>query len=498
MIGLGCIYPQQLCLITGSSHLHCVVTSKPTTAKGTWGAYRGAPLKGTNFAEGGQSSTGSIIRWAKTLFGAQDLEYKVLDDEAAMVSPGCDGLIALETFQGARTPVTDPLARGALLGLTLSHSRAHIWRALMEAVCFGTRGCIDGLEKAGHLCNEIIISGGTTRSQMWLQMHADVTNKQVVLCENIDAPLLGCAILASVVAGIHENVQEAVKNMVRQSKIVKPNPDTAKQYERIYNDVYKKVSPSVQPVIHSFASLRGGHSENNRDSHVLKRAEVIVSPSLLACDWANMETEIRRCLAANLNRLHIDIFDGVSLDSPDAFTFGPQMVKAMRTISDDIILDIHLCVHKPTRFVESMSKAGASRIIFQWEAIHDLEEAKKFVEDIINHSMTCGVSINPETDIEQIFPLLSSTGNDIDTINVLGVNPGFGGQTLQHHSLEKVSKLRSFVDENGLDINIIIDGGVNDKTAAAVKQAGANILVAGSYLFNCKEIEEGSKLLLSS
>ena len=69
MIGLGCIHPKQLCLITGSSHLHCVVTSEPNTAPGTWGAYRGAPLPGTNFAEGGQSSTGSIIRWAKALFG---------------------------------------------------------------------------------------------------------------------------------------------------------------------------------------------------------------------------------------------------------------------------------------------------------------------------------------------------------------------------------------------------------------------------------------------
>lgn len=337
-----------------------------------------------------------------------------MDDEAAKIKPGCDGLIALETFQGSRTPVTDPLARGALVGLTLSHTRAHIWRALMEAVCFGTRACIDGLENAGHLCDEIIIAGGTTRSLLWLQMHADVTNKPVVLCENTDSPLLGCAILASVVAGVHENVQDAVKEMVRESRRVEPNVDMAKEYERIYNDVYTNLSPSVQPIVHSIASLRGG--DMNRGQ------QVIVSPSLLACDWGNIESEIRRCLDANLNRLHIDVFDGVSLNSPDAFTFGPQMIKAMRSVSEEVILDIHLCVDRPSRFVESLSRAGASRIIFQWEAMYDINQAKEFAQDIVDHSMSCGISINPETNASEIFPLLE-TGL-CDTVNVLGVNPG--------------------------------------------------------------------------
>ena len=386
-------------------------------------AYRGAPLPGINFAEGGQSSTGSIIRWAKALFGAKDIEYKVLDDEASNIQPGCDGLVALETFQGSRTPVTDPRARGCLLGLTLSHSRAHIWRALMEAVCFGTRACVDGLEDAGHLCNEIIIAGGTTRSDLWLQMHADVTNKQVVLCENIDAPLLGCAICASVVAGVHDNVQDAVKSMVRVSRRVKPNKDAAKKYDTLYKEVYKKVSPSVRPVIHSIANLRGGAIMQEKQEEITSmRRDVSVCPSLLACDWANIEKEIRRCIAANLTRLHIDVFDGVFLDSPDAFTFGPQMIKAMRSVSDEIVLDIHLCVDRPSRFIPSMANAGASRITFQWEAMNGFDDAKVMAQKIINQSMKCGVSINPETDVAEIMPLIE-TGL-VDTINVLGVNPG--------------------------------------------------------------------------
>ena len=99
MIGLGCTSPGQLCLITGSSHLHCVVSSTSLTAPGIWGAYKGSPLPGICFAEGGQSSTGSIIRWLRDILGQQGVSYKDLDREAVSIPPGCDGLIGLETFQ---------------------------------------------------------------------------------------------------------------------------------------------------------------------------------------------------------------------------------------------------------------------------------------------------------------------------------------------------------------------------------------------------------------
>ena len=254
MIGLGCIHPGQLCLITGSSHLHCVVSSLPATAPGIWGAYKGSPLPGISFAEGGQSSTGSIIRWARDILGQSNVEYKVLDNEADSIPPGSDGLVALETFQGSRTPVTDPLARGALVGLTLSHTRAHIWRALMESVAFGTRGCLEGLEKAGHKCDEIIIAGGVTRSDKWLQIHADVTGKPIVVCEFSDAPLLGCAILASVSAGVHDSVESAVAHMVRQSKRIEPSEKATKIYNDLYNNVYSRLSEAARPIAHSIAA----------------------------------------------------------------------------------------------------------------------------------------------------------------------------------------------------------------------------------------------------
>jgi ribulose kinase len=264
MIGLGTVKPGQTCLITGSSHLHCMVTSNPgSSSPGTWGAYRGAPLPHLNFIEGGQSSTGCLIRWVRDLTCPGGGSYKTLDEEASAIPPGCDGLVALETWQGSRTPHTDPLARGALLGLTLSHTRAHIYRSLLEAVCYGTRSCLDALEEAATSSsstesNEVVIAGGATRSDLWLQLHADITGRTFVLNENADGPLLGCAILASVGAGIYSSVEEAVQNMVRRERRIAPRTDTKKVYNRLYEEVYMKVRPSVTNVFHALANLRGG------------------------------------------------------------------------------------------------------------------------------------------------------------------------------------------------------------------------------------------------
>lgn len=137
--------------------------------------------------------------------------------------------------QGSRTPHTDPLARGAFVGLTLSHTRAHMFRAIMESVCYGTRACFDALEAAsqqhseltstsgtGIKSEEVVIAGGATRSPLWLQLHADITGKTFLLNENTDGPLLGCAILASVGAGIYGSVDEAVKRMVRRERRIEP------------------------------------------------------------------------------------------------------------------------------------------------------------------------------------------------------------------------------------------------------------------------------------
>ena len=483
IVGLGCTQPGQLCLITGSSHLHCVISSTSSTAPGTWGAYKGAPLPGICFAEGGQSSTGSIVRWARNILGQEEASYKELDEAAAGIPPGCEGLVALETFQGSRTPVTDPLQRGALVGMTLSHTRAHIWRALLEAVCFGTKACLEGLEKAGHGCDEIVIAGGCTRSDFWLQMHADVTGKPVVVCEFADAPLLGCAILASVSAGVHESVDVAIQKMVRKSKTVQPSERVSKTYDDLYNKVYKGLGDATRPVAHAIASLRGGSQQ-----------VPTISPSLLAADWSDIRGEIQRCLEAGCKRLHVDVFDGVFLDSPYALTFGPQMVQAMRKCSPSTILDLHVCVERPQRYVKAMADAGGNTFIFQWEACDSLEQALDICHDIEESGMECGISINPSTQVEDIYPLLES--GLIKVVDILAVKPGFGGQSFQNSALEKIRKLVDFRLKTKHKFEIMVDGGINQETAKQTVQA--DILVAGTYLFNKSNLKDGVEELEAS
>lgn len=208
--------------------------------------------------------------------------------------------------------MTDPLQRGALLGLTLSHTRAHIWRAFMESVCFGTKACLEGLEKAGHSCEEIVIAGGATRSELWLQMHADVTGKPVVVCEFADAPLLGCAILASVSAGVHETVDDAIKHMVRKSKRILPSETASKTYNELYDRAYRELGSTTRPIAHAIAAFsRGGHISSppekpNETKHGTRTVRPnrcaskypTISPSLLASDWSNIRGEIQRCLDA--------------------------------------------------------------------------------------------------------------------------------------------------------------------------------------------------------
>ena len=193
--------------------------------------------------------------------------------------------------QGSRTPHTDPLARGAFVGLTLSHTRAHMFRAILESVCYGTRACFDALEDAAAQhqtgtdgeakASEVVIAGGATRSELWLQLHADITGRTFLQNENSDGPLLGCAILASVGAGIHGSVDEAVANMVRHERRVEPRPEVKEVYDKLYANAYLKMRPGVKSVVHALAELRGGAATNDDAGP----AKPILSPSLLASDW---------------------------------------------------------------------------------------------------------------------------------------------------------------------------------------------------------------------
>jgi len=232
MIGLGVAQPGQLALITGSSHLQFGITEKPLSAPGVWGAYADIVYPDRYVLEGGQTSTGSIIKWLGRLTGG--LDFDELNAKASELLPGCDGLIVQDHFQGNRTPYTDPLSRGALIGLTLAHEKHHIFRAIIEGIGFGTRAILDAFKQAGYQSNEITVGGGATASELWLQIHADTAGTPVRIPASPDAPSIGAAVLAAHGSGHFATIDEGIDAMVRPGRTIDPIAANVSQYEEIY------------------------------------------------------------------------------------------------------------------------------------------------------------------------------------------------------------------------------------------------------------------------
>ena len=232
MIGLGVTEPGEMALITGSSHLQLGVCSQPVHKAGVWGTYMDAVYPGKPIIEGGQTSTGSVIAWFKRHFAAET-GFEELNQAAREIVPGAEGLMVLDHFQGNRTPYTDPLSRGAITGLTLKHTPAHVFRAILEGICLGTRLIVDNFGAAFD-AQRIVVAGGATNSPLWLQIHADTLNTPIELTEVPDAPALGCAILAACGAGHFGSIEEGAKAMVRTSRTIEPDPEQNAAYEAIY------------------------------------------------------------------------------------------------------------------------------------------------------------------------------------------------------------------------------------------------------------------------
>ncbi|MEZ5897757.1 MAG: FGGY-family carbohydrate kinase [Parvularculaceae bacterium] len=230
MAGMGVIRPGDLALVTGSSHLHLGITDTPLSAKGMWGAYADILYKGCSVVEGGQTSTGSVINWfRRTLAG--EASYARLDEEARMAPAGCDGVTAQDHFQGNRTPHTDAASRGALTGLSLTHTRGHIYRAILESVAFGTRLILDTMAANGVPIENIVACGGVTRSPVWTQIHADIIGRPIKLAHAACAPALGSAMFAAIGAGRYADLSQAAEKMVRFNGAVEPDFAVHESYQ---------------------------------------------------------------------------------------------------------------------------------------------------------------------------------------------------------------------------------------------------------------------------
>ena len=197
-----------------------------------------------------------------------------------------------------------------------------------------------------------------------------------------------------------------------------------------------------------------------------------VAPSILSADFVNLERDIRSLPAAGADYVHVDVMDGMFVPN---ITIGIPVVAAISRIAP-LPLDVHLMIEEPGRYIEEFKKSGADMLTVHAEACKHLDST---LREIRKAGMKVGVAINPGTPVSQLECVLDL----VDMVLIMTVNPGFGGQSYIESCTGKVQKLRKMITEAGLDVDIQVDGGINEKTIDKVLDAGANILVAGSAVF---------------
>lgn len=200
-----------------------------------------------------------------------------------------------------------------------------------------------------------------------------------------------------------------------------------------------------------------------------------ISPSILSADLAKLADEVNT-IENHTDMIHIDVMDGIFVPN---ISFGIPVVKSLRKHTD-IFFDVHLMIVEPEKYVEKFIEAGADLVTFHYEAT---ECADEIINMIHARGKKAGISIKPATPIESILHLLPK----LDLVLIMTVEPGFGGQKIMMDQMEKIKALRSIIDENSYKTLIEVDGGINGDNAKTVRNFGADILVAGSYVFGVED-----------
>lgn len=231
---------------------------------------------------------------------------------------------------------------------------------------------------------------------------------------------------------------------------------------------------------------------------MIRQKEIIIAPSILAGDFGHLADEARRIKEAGADCVHVDIMDGHFVPN---LTLGPRALAAINRATD-LFLDVHIMIYNPFDFVERLVEAGADRIIFHFEATEDVEDTLAYIRKC---GVQAGLAFRPETSVEFVPKFLTKC----DLILMMTVPPGFGGQKFHENVVEKVRFVRQACEKLKIGAGgkiikkegdfslfpIEVDGGIDDKTAPLCIEAGANVLVAGTYLFKEVEMQEGIQKL---
>lgn len=215
--------------------------------------------------------------------------------------------------------------------------------------------------------------------------------------------------------------------------------------------------------------------------------QIIVAPSLLAADFRFLDRELKLLKTHNITYLHFDVMDGHFVPN---LSFGLTLLDAISP-HYDFVYDVHLMISNPEIYAEEYIKKGADIVTFHYEVMENEQATHQLIKKIKSLGAKAGMSIKPGTDVEVLFPYL----NELDLVLIMSVEPGFGGQSFMENSLEKISALARLKKMHNFRYLIEVDGGINSETGALVKKAGAEVLVAGSYLFNQQDMKQRIKKL---
>ncbi len=209
-----------------------------------------------------------------------------------------------------------------------------------------------------------------------------------------------------------------------------------------------------------------------------------LAPSILSADFARLLEDVKKVEEVGCEYLHIDVMDGHFVPN---ITLGPGIVKSLKK-DVNMVFDTHLMIENPDNYIKDFVDAGSDLIVVHQEACRHLHRT---IQNIKSYNVKAGVALNPATPIETIKHVLE----DVDMVLIMTVNPGFGGQSFIESTIEKIQELKKIIDEKNLNVDIQVDGGIKPNNIDKVVKAGANIIVAGSAIFNSDDIAQTVKLM---